>query len=82
MYSFFLSQPRQKQIEIDQLTYELSSSKERAETEINGLRKRVSDLELQLGEARREADEYHRASLESNQELMALSNQVNKRLIN
>ncbi|KAK3744535.1 hypothetical protein RRG08_056672 [Elysia crispata] len=69
-------QPRQKQIEIDQLTYELSSSKQRAETEINGLRKRVGDLELQLGEARREADEYHRASLESNQELVSLGNQL------
>ncbi|RUS77718.1 hypothetical protein EGW08_014506 [Elysia chlorotica] len=69
-------QPRQKQIAIDQLTYELSSSKQRAETEISGLRKRVGDLELQLGEARREADEYHRASLESNQELVALSNQL------
>lgn len=69
-------QPRQKQIEIDQLSYELSSSKQRAETEISGLQKRVSDLELQLSEARREADEYHRASLESNQELVALGNQL------
>ncbi|GFS06575.1 coiled-coil domain-containing protein 57 [Elysia marginata] len=69
-------QPRQKQIEIDQLTYELGSTKQRAETEINALRKRVGDLELQLGEARREADEYHRASLESNQELVALGNQL------
>ncbi|GFN86852.1 coiled-coil domain-containing protein 57-like [Plakobranchus ocellatus] len=69
-------QPRQKQIQIDQLTYELSSSKQRAETEISGLQRRVGDLELQLGEARREADEYHRASLESNQELVALGNQL------
>ncbi|CAL1527468.1 unnamed protein product [Lymnaea stagnalis] len=69
-------QPRQKQIQIDQLTYELSSCRRRYEGEINGLKTRVGDLELQLTEARREADEYHRASLERNEELVALGNQL------
>ncbi|KAH9514404.1 hypothetical protein Btru_025159 [Bulinus truncatus] len=69
-------QPRQKQIQIDQLTYELSSLRRRYEAEISGLKSRVADLELLLGEARREADEYHRASLERNEELVALGNQL------
>ncbi|XP_012941304.1 coiled-coil domain-containing protein 57 [Aplysia californica] len=70
------TQPRQKQIQIDQLNYELSSQRRRHEGEVTGLKNRVSDLELQLSEARREADEYHRASLERNQELVALGNQL------
>ncbi|KAI8794762.1 coiled-coil domain-containing protein 57 isoform X1 [Biomphalaria glabrata] len=70
------SQPRQKQIQIDQLTYELSTCRRRYEAEINGLKSRVADLELLLSEARREADEYHRASLERNEELVALGNQL------
>ncbi|CAG5122366.1 unnamed protein product [Candidula unifasciata] len=68
--------PRQKQIQIDQLTYELSSCRRRQETEVAGLKNRVSELEFQLTEARREADEYHRASLERNEELVALGNQL------
>ncbi|BFZ03196.1 hypothetical protein BsWGS_06235 [Bradybaena similaris] len=69
-------QPRQKQIQIDQLTYELNSCRRRQEAEVSGLKNRVSELEFQLIEARREADEYHRASLERNEELVALGNQL------
>ncbi|XP_059165716.1 coiled-coil domain-containing protein 57-like [Physella acuta] len=70
------SQPRQKQIQIDQLTYELNNLRKRNEGEMSSLKTRIHDLELQLSEARREADEYHRASLENNQELVALGNQL------
>uniref|UniRef100_A0A0B7B4I3 Coiled-coil domain-containing protein 57 n=1 Tax=Arion vulgaris TaxID=1028688 RepID=A0A0B7B4I3_9EUPU len=69
-------QPRQRQIQIDQLTYELNSCRHRHETQVTGLKNRVSELEFLLSEARREADEYHRASLERNEELVALGNQL------
>ena len=75
-FLFLFIQPRQKQIEIDQLGYELTSQRRRHEVEVTGLRSRVSDLEQQLSESRREADEFHRQSLERNQELVALGNQV------
>jgi hypothetical protein len=58
------------------LTYELGTGRRRYESEIEGLKSRVADLELLLSEARREGDEYHRASLERNEELVALGNQV------
>lgn len=72
----FLRQPREKQVEIDQLQYELNSCKRRSEAEILSLRQRISDLELQVIEARKEADEYYRASVERNTEATALANQV------
>jgi len=61
---------------MDQLNYELNASKRRSETEAMSLRQRISDLELQVTEARKEADEYYRASTESSAEVNALSNQV------
>jgi len=69
-------QPREKQVEIDQLQYELGAIKRRTETEVGSLRQRIADLELQVSEARKEADEYYRASVERNTEATALANQV------
>ncbi|XP_067671855.1 coiled-coil domain-containing protein 57-like isoform X2 [Haliotis asinina] len=69
-------QPRQKQVEIDQLQYEVNAGKRRHEAEVAGLRSRVSDLEQQLVETRKEADEYYRSSLERNTEVTALSNEL------
>ena len=69
-------QPREKQVEIDQLQYELGAVKRRTDTEVYSLRQRVADLELQVTEARKEADEYYRASVERNTEATALANQV------
>ena len=69
-------QPREKQVEIDQLQYELGAVKRRTDTEVCSLRQRISDLELQVSETRKEADEYYRASVECNTEAMALANQV------
>jgi len=69
-------QPREKQVEIDQLQYELSAMRRRTDTEVSSLRQRVADLELQVTEARKEADEYYRASVEHNTEATALANQV------
>ncbi|XP_046573024.1 coiled-coil domain-containing protein 57-like isoform X2 [Haliotis rubra] len=69
-------QPRQKQVEIDQLQYEVNAGKRRHEAEVAGLRSRVSDLEQQLVETRKEADEYYRSCLERNTEVTALSNEL------
>ena len=63
-------------MEIDQLQYELGAVKRRTETEVGSLRQRIADLELQVSEARKEADEYYRASVERNTESTALANQV------
>ena len=69
-------QPREKQVEIDQLQYELGASNRRNQAEIASLRQRISDLELQLLEARKEADEYYKGSLERNMEVTALGQEV------
>ena len=69
-------QPREKQVEIDQLQYELGAVRRRTDTEVGSLRQRIVDLELQVSEARKEADEYYRASVEHNTEATALANQV------
>ena len=63
-------------MEIDQLQYELGAIRRRTDTEVCSLRQRIVDLELQVSEARKEADEYYRASVEHNTEAMALANQV------
>lgn len=71
-------QPRQKQVEIDQLKYELNAQRRRDQSEIGALNQRVGELEIQLVEARKEADEYYRATLERNMEVTSLQQQVNK----
>ena len=74
--TLFDFQPREKQVEIDQLQYELGAVRRRTDTEVASLRQRVADLELQVNEARKEADEYYRSSVERNTEVTALANQV------
>ena len=71
-----LLQPREKQVEIDQLQYELGASNRRNQAEIASLRQRISDLELQLLQARKEADEYYKGNLERNMEVTALGQEV------
>ncbi|XP_067860264.1 coiled-coil domain-containing protein 57 [Heptranchias perlo] len=69
-------QARQKQVEIDQLRYELTSQQQRTSTELLRLNERIAELELQLVEARREADEYFKGNLQQNLETVALGNEV------
>ncbi|XP_067914267.1 coiled-coil domain-containing protein 57 isoform X3 [Heterodontus francisci] len=69
-------QVRQKQVEIDQLRYELTSQHQRTSAEILRLNERIAELELQLVEARREADEYFKGNLQQNSEAVALGNEV------
>ncbi|GCC26003.1 hypothetical protein chiPu_0004417 [Chiloscyllium punctatum] len=69
-------QLRQKQVEIDQLRYELTSQQQRTSAEIVRLNERIAELELQLVEAHREADEYFKGNLQQNAEAVALGNEV------
>ncbi|XP_038065963.1 coiled-coil domain-containing protein 57-like isoform X2 [Patiria miniata] len=69
-------QPYEKQAEIEQLQYELTTSAHRHAGETATLRQRVAELELQLAETRQEADEYYKGGLQTNLEATALGNQV------
>ncbi|XP_051889098.1 coiled-coil domain-containing protein 57 isoform X2 [Pristis pectinata] len=76
MVTQLTQQVRQKQVEIDQLRYELTSQQQRSSSEIGRLNERIAELELQLTEARREADEYFKGNLQQNLETVALGNEV------
>ncbi|XP_072098484.1 coiled-coil domain-containing protein 57 isoform X2 [Mobula birostris] len=68
-------QTRQKQVEINQLRYELTSQQQRTGSEMLRLNERIAELELQLAEARKEADEYFKSNLQQNLETVALGNE-------
>ncbi|XP_015762342.1 PREDICTED: coiled-coil domain-containing protein 57-like [Acropora digitifera] len=67
---------RQKQLVVDQLQYELTTQGRRATDELGTLKQRVTELELQLVQTRREADEYFKSGLERNAEATSLGNQL------
>lgn len=72
-----LSQVRQKQLSVDQLQYELTTQNRRAADELTALKQRLTELQLQLAQTRKEADEYFKSGLERNAEATSLENQVN-----
>ena len=61
---------------MEQLQYKLNAETRRQEALVASLRHRVSELEIELTEARKEADEYHRVNIERNLEVTAISNEV------
>ncbi|XP_072882176.1 coiled-coil domain-containing protein 57 isoform X2 [Hemitrygon akajei] len=69
-------QTRQKQVETNQLRYELTSQQQRTGSEMLRLNERIAELELQLTEAHKEADEYFKGNLQQNLETVALGNEV------
>ncbi|XP_064423719.1 coiled-coil domain-containing protein 57 [Latimeria chalumnae] len=69
-------QVRQKQVEIEQLQYELTKQKQQSDSEILRLQERTVGLELQLTEARKEAEEYFKGNLQQNLAAVALGNEV------
>ena len=71
-----LGQPREKQVRIEQLQYELNSESRRAQAEVTSLRERVRDLEVRMVETRKEEDEYMKSNIEANNHVTALSQQV------
>lgn len=67
---------RMKQTQLETLKYEMSSQERRLNTEINNLKQNLANLELELNSTRREADEYHKATIEKNSEISSLENKV------
>lgn len=71
-----VEQNRQKQAQIETLRYEMGSQMRRATHEVENLRQNVANLELELNATRREADEYHKATIEKASQVSALENKV------
>jgi hypothetical protein len=69
---------RKKQAQIDTLQYEMNSQSRRFGTEINNLKQVVANLELELNTTRREADEYHKATIEKNSEISSLETKISE----
>ncbi|XP_028416257.1 coiled-coil domain-containing protein 57-like [Dendronephthya gigantea] len=67
---------RQKQLNIDQLHYQLTTENRRANEEINALKQQNSDLKLQVTQARHQADEFYKTGLERNIDAVSLGNQL------
>jgi hypothetical protein len=71
-------QGRLKQAKIETLQYEMNCQARRNSTEASNLKQTIANLELELSATRREADEYHKATIEKNSEISSLENKVNK----
>lgn len=69
-------QMRLRQTQIETLQYEMSSQTRRTTTEISNLKQTLANLELELSATRREADEYHKATIEKGSEVSALESKV------
>ncbi|XP_041075736.1 coiled-coil domain-containing protein 57 isoform X2 [Polyodon spathula] len=76
MVTQLTQQVRLKQNECDELRYNLTNQTKRSDVEIAGLRDHIAGLELQLAEARKEAEEYFKGNLQQNLETVALGNEV------
>ena len=63
---------------MQQLQYELASERRHHETQTTSFKQRIADLELQLIETRKEAEEYHKADIEKSVEISSLQNEVTK----
>ena len=72
-------QIRLKQAQIETLQYELSSQTRRTSSEASALKQAIANLELELDSTRREADEYHKASIEKNSEVASLETKVSRK---
>ncbi|XP_073444244.1 coiled-coil domain-containing protein 57 isoform X2 [Dendrobates tinctorius] len=67
---------QQKQAEISQLQFQLNSETRHNQATISSLRHRQSELEMQLTEARKEAEEFFKGNLKQNLETVELGNKV------
>ncbi|MFT7804226.1 coiled-coil domain-containing protein 57 isoform X1 [Arapaima gigas] len=65
-----------KQVESDELRFELTNQKKRGAAEEARLRQKLANVEMELEEVRREAEEYQKGSILQNLEAVALGNQV------
>ncbi|XP_077315007.1 coiled-coil domain-containing protein 57 isoform X3 [Lithobates pipiens] len=67
---------QQKQAEINQLQFQVSNDARHSQATVSSLQQRQSELELQLNEARKEAEEYFKGNLKQNLETVGLGNEV------
>ncbi|KAM5135120.1 coiled-coil domain-containing protein 57 [Mantella aurantiaca] len=76
MVAEFTQKVQQKQAEINQLQFQLNNETRHSQTTISSLQVRQSELELQLREAQKEAEEYFKGNLKQNLETVGLGNEV------
>ncbi|CAF0791557.1 unnamed protein product [Brachionus calyciflorus] len=69
---------RHKQNQIETLKYELTSQERRLNTEITNLKTIIQNLGLELQTTRREADEYHKITIEKNSEISSLEHKISE----
>jgi hypothetical protein len=69
-------QQNSKQSQIETLQYELNSQMRRHTAEINSLKQRIGELELDLHESHKEADEYHKNVIQKESEIAGLELKV------
>ncbi|CAF0852674.1 unnamed protein product, partial [Didymodactylos carnosus] len=74
----FQRELRQRQSRIDQLQYQLNADDRRHQTEMNSLKQKINDLDVQLIETRREADEYQKAIIERNADVTELERKLSE----
>ncbi|XP_056406006.1 coiled-coil domain-containing protein 57 isoform X4 [Hyla sarda] len=67
---------QQKQVEVSQLQFQLNSETRHNQATISSLRQRQSELEMQLTEARKEAEEFFKGNLTQNLETVGLGKEV------
>ncbi|XP_056153483.1 coiled-coil domain-containing protein 57 [Lampris incognitus] len=65
-----------KQVEAEELRLELANQKRMCTSEKAGLRQRLTAVEMELEEVRREKEEYQKGNILNNLETVALGNQV------
>lgn len=71
-------QMRLRQTQIETLQYEMNSQARRSTTEITNLKQTLANSELELSATRREADEYHKATIEKSSEISALESKISE----
>lgn len=71
-------QLRLKQTQIETLQYEMNSQVRRTSTELTNLKQTLANLELELSATRREADEYHKITIEKSSEISSLENKISE----
>jgi predicted RNase H-like nuclease (RuvC/YqgF family) len=70
-----------KQTQIETLQYELNSQTRRNTAEVNSLKQRIAELELELNESHKEADEYHKNFIQKESEIAGLELKVRMLLL-
>ena len=66
----------EKQVQVEQMQYEVGAAERRHNAELVSLKRQVTEMQLQLEEARREADEYYKANLKNNQHVSRMEQEV------